>query len=243
MGDLHCWLCERRDGDSTPIALGDSVYMFKAGPSCHVTTNDPNVAKTTYLLPHPEKDDHHFRPYRMHCISCKNQLGIMVTSNGEMKPSFQKRSVIFKDEKGEHCLMDSWKNEKGKENRIIPVEKLGYHGLDANDAKYFICDPSCWQPQDVITDSPRNRKDMDQGRNQNYPFSLNADKKSFTVDHKNTDIRPEYSLTSQTKIKNTRHVLSPLDWQGDTGKIFIPKNKKETILNVASRDPYEILLE
>ena len=126
-----------QNGTSSMICKGDSVRLFMARGSVSMSSDDHDLAEKAYLRLHPVDKTRGLKPFRMFCLHCQNQLGVMLHIERGLFPSFQHRAVIFKEAaSGRETSAQQWKYMYAQRHPSIPREtgkgasKRWYH-LDA----------------------------------------------------------------------------------------------------------------
>lgn len=144
---LCCALCEARaSGSAEPLADESEMALLKAGECCHLTTCVAGLPGSVYLRAHPEKRSLGYKPYRMYCKACRNQLGVMVRAKGCLIPSFQSDSVVFRTNNHEIVHAIDWKCQYADSTYVADVVPLGEaRALGRTEPLFYVLDPTSWR--------------------------------------------------------------------------------------------------
>lgn len=175
--------------------------MIKSGPFCHLTCNDVDLPKTTYLREHPRFEEHGVKPLRIHCGTCSNQLGVMIWSNGNLKPSFTQYAVIFKNADGSQLLCTQWKNKYARVHNVVPIENIGSSThFDVEAPQFYILDHKAWEF--CKNGELRMQKDADRDLPVQFTFCLSEHGSYFESKHaSNPSIAVPGSVPPQKNLK------------------------------------------
>jgi hypothetical protein len=222
---LHCWFCEEQTkGKSIEIAKAPMISMIKAGKCCHLTCNDPAVENVVYLRIHPENETHDIKPFRMHCRTCNNQVGVVIRACGRLRPSFQQHSVIFKNENGNLISVHDWKNTFARTHLVVPNENLGSSTCRAvDDARFYVLDHKVWEKNRVA--SLRVQKDMTPEEPIVFGFRLSDNGQDYTVSAP-VDVLLPGTTSSKSRMENDHDADDELTREVNKMNIVSTVNKK-----------------
>jgi hypothetical protein len=259
--NLYCWFCEEQTkGKSAVIADSSTISMIKAGKCCHLTCNVPNLENSLYLRVHPEKDTHDIKPFRIHCVTCNNQLGVMIRTSDGLRPSFQQHSVIFKDEKGKSTPVQQWKNDYARTNLIVPIENLGSTpSRSVDDAKFYVLDHKVWEKN---KQTPlRVQKDVNAEEPFIFKLCLSENGHHYNVSAPSADLLPGVTTNSRSKVAAMEkdhdqdlareiHKMNIVETVQKSWKDVRPVNKKfgtskpvSIQSSLANTNPFSLLIE
>ena len=205
---LRCWLCDLQSGgNSAVLSDGENVCMFKSGRGCHLTCFDEKLPQETYLRVHPSAEDHQVKPFRLHCAKCKNQLGVMFRSEGLIRPSFHRDSVIFRtntidNESNSQGLVSvqQWKYNYAEKNMILTTMVSGHTKThETGNAMLFIMNKHSWNVPS--SSQPRLQKDVLHDMPSSFDWRFSTGTSQYIVTEKSSLKIPGSESLDEVKVE------------------------------------------
>ncbi|RYE15571.1 MAG: hypothetical protein EOP34_02710 [Rickettsiales bacterium] len=103
-----CWNCYLNLQPNVWNMNRFDIHAIYITDTVHCTTYDDNFVQFVCIYDHSQENIIRHIPYRFYCVTCKNQLGVMISVQGGLRPSFSPRSIICVAENNFSMNMLEW---------------------------------------------------------------------------------------------------------------------------------------